>query len=199
MQSEWLAASYERFWRPIAFALSTGLGAPSAEDEARLALRLLADRKGPWLDLSCGPGTLTRHLVRAAKQRTVFGLDSSRAMLARARYAAPDAVLVRADAASLPFDDCVFGAIVNMAALDLYPDPSSVVAEAARVLAHGGRWVCSTFVTKAGVPRKSPVIPLSGVRTPSLEELAGWAAHAGLARFDTLPFRRYVIAWADKD
>src|SRR5882672_7910242 len=53
MQSEWLAGSYEKWWRPIVFALSTGLGAPSAEEEARLTLRLLADRGGPWLDLSC--------------------------------------------------------------------------------------------------------------------------------------------------
>jgi SAM-dependent methyltransferase len=199
MESEWLARSYASWWRPIAFALSTGFGAPSAEHEARLALGLLADREGPWLDLSCGPGTFTRALVDAAELRTVVGVDSSRAMLARARIGAPGAVLVRADAASLPLCDGVFGAVANLAALDLYPDPSSVVAEAARVLARGGRWVCSTFVTNRGAPSRQPFASISGSVTPTVEELEDWARRAGLARFDKVSFRRYVIAWADRE
>jgi hypothetical protein len=32
-----------------------------------------------------------------------------------------------------------------------------------------------------------------------VEELEDWARRAGLARFDKLSFRRYVIAWADKE
>ena len=79
-------------------------------------------------------------------------------MLERARLAAPRATLVRADAADLPFVDATFGAIANLAALDLYPDPSRVVAEAARVLAPGGRWVCSTFVRRAGTLAVAPVV-----------------------------------------
>jgi ubiquinone/menaquinone biosynthesis C-methylase UbiE len=199
MESEWLARSYESWWRPIAFALSTRFGAPSAEEEARLVLGLLAGREGPWLDLSCGPGTLTRALVNAAGLRTVVGVDSSRAMLARARIAAPGAVLVRADASSLPLYDGVFGAVANLAALDLYADPSSVVAEAARVLARGGRWVCSTFVANRAAPTRPPFGSVSGRVIPTVEELEAWARRAGLARFDKLAFRRYVIAWADKE
>jgi ubiquinone/menaquinone biosynthesis C-methylase UbiE len=163
-----------------------------------MVLARLAGTTGPWLDLSCGPGMLTRQLVAQSEGRRVVGVDLSRAMLERARTAAPSAVLVRADAASLPFGDGSFGAVVNLAALDLYPDAPRVIAESARVLARGGRWVGSTFIAK----RRGAFVPAlaaaAGVRTPMLDELAVWAAKAGLYRFAATPFGRYVLAWADK-
>ncbi len=197
MQSGWLARVYDGLWRPMLFGLSTGLGAPSAEQEAREVMGLIGEREGPWLDLSCGPGALLCHLVAAAGSRTVFGLDLSRAMLERARVAAPQATLVRADAEELPFEDGTFGAVVNLAALDLYPDPSRAIGEAARVLAPGGRWVCSTFVRRD--ISTSWLASTCGVRTPTLEELADWAERARLRRFGNRLFRGYAIAWADKD
>ena len=197
MQSRPLARVYERWWRPLLFGVSTGFGAPAAKREAREVLRLLDGCSGPWLDLSCGPGWLLREILSANRSHTVFGLDRSRAMLERARLAAPEATLVRADAAHLPFEDASFGAIANLAALDLYSDPARVVAEAARVLAPRGRWVCSTFVRRAGAPA-SRGSRATGVRTPAIEEVADWARCAGLDRFGHRPFRRYAIAWADK-
>jgi ubiquinone/menaquinone biosynthesis C-methylase UbiE len=202
MQSRWLARVYETWWRPLAFGLSTAFGAPRASEEARLVLDRLAGTDGPWLDLSCGPGSFTRELVAQADGRLVFGVDLSRAMLERAHVVAPDAVLVRADAATLPFADGALGAVVNLAALDLYPDPARVVAESARVLASGGRWICSTFVARdrshANARRSTALESLTGVRKPTLDWLAAAAERAGLYRFGNARFRRYVVAWADK-
>ena len=206
MQSRPVARVYEGLWRPILFGLSTAFGAPGAKEEAREVLQLIEGCADPWLDVSCGPGTLLREImtVNASRDGTspaslergrtleVFGLDRSRAMLERARLSAPLATLVRADAADLPFEDATFGAIANLAALDLYPDPARVVAEAARVLAPGGRWVCSTFLRRAGRDGGRPP------RTPSIDEVADWARCAGLVRFGRHLFRRYAIAWADK-
>lgn len=196
MQSRWLARVYESFWRPLAFGLTTRFTAPSAAREARLVVDRIAGCAGPWLDLSCGTGLVTRALVAHSPRRTVFGVDLSRAMLERARAAAPKAILVHADAAELPFHDGVFGAVVNVAALDLYLEPDRVLAEATRVLARGGRWVCSTFVSEDGPPRW--LARLSGTRAPTLAELASMAARAGLAGFDSQRFHRYVLAWADR-
>jgi SAM-dependent methyltransferase len=234
MQSRPVARVYEGLWRPILFGLSTAFSAPGAKEEAREVLQLIEGCADPWLDVSCGPGTLLREImtVNASRDGTspaspergrnldgtspaspergrsldgtspaspergrnlkVFGLDRSRAMLERARLSAPLATLVRADAADLPFEDATFGAIANLAALDLYPHPARVVAEAARVLAPGGRWVCSTFVRRAGRDGGRPP------RTPSIDEVADWARRAGLVRFGRHLFRRYAIAWADK-
>ena len=197
MQSRTVARVYDRLWRPLLFGLATRFGAPGATREAREVLQLIAGCNGPWLDLSCGPGALLREIVTASAPRTVFGLDRSRAMLERARLAAPEATLVRADAAELPFEDATFGAVANLAALDLYADPLRVIAEAARVLVPGGRWVCSTFVRPSGTPA-SRWASTTGVRTPAIEEVAEWARRAGLGRLGQRLFRRYAIAWADK-
>src|SRR5262249_48794845 len=73
MQSRWLARIYERWWRPVVFGLSTGFRMPSPDEEARLVLERLGSTPGPWLDLSCGPGMLTRRLVATGVH--VVGLD----------------------------------------------------------------------------------------------------------------------------
>jgi ubiquinone/menaquinone biosynthesis C-methylase UbiE len=198
MQSAWLAGIYDSWWRPAVFGLSTGLRMPSAEAETRLVLACLEHTQGPWLDVSCGPATLTRRLLAHADGRVVVGLDLSRAMLERARRRAPGALLVRADAAALPFADGAFGAVVNLAALDLYSDPAQVVAESARVLARGGRWVASTFVVRRRKALLQRFAGLTGVRTPTIDEIVAWVAGAGLGRLETAAFGRYVVAWADK-
>jgi ubiquinone/menaquinone biosynthesis C-methylase UbiE len=197
MQSRPLARVYETLWRPLLFGISTAFGAPGAKREAREVLRLLEGCGGPWLDLSCGSGWLLREIRAANRSAMVIGLDRSRGMLERARLAAPEAILVRADAADVPFEDATFGGIANLAALDLYPDPARVVAEASRVLAPGGRWVASTFVRRSGAPA-SLRSSTTGVRTPAIDEVADWVHRAGLVRFDRRLFRRYAIAWADK-
>lgn len=76
MQSTWLASLYERWWRPVLFAASTGLGAPGAAAEARRVLGLVASSPGPWLDVSCGPGTLLRRA--GAPGRELHGVDLAR-------------------------------------------------------------------------------------------------------------------------
>jgi ubiquinone/menaquinone biosynthesis C-methylase UbiE len=198
MQSRWLARVYGRWWRPAAFGVSTGLRMPREEDETRLVLAKLAGTQGPWLDLSCGPGTLTRALVARSDGRTVVGVDLSRAMLEHARVAAPGAVLVRADAASLPFADGAFGAVVNLAALDLYSDAARVITESARVLARGGRWIGSTLIADGNRPFLPALKGIAGVRTPTFDELVAWTTRASLHRLETERFGRYIVACSDK-
>jgi SAM-dependent methyltransferase len=55
------------------------------------------------LDVACGTGFLTRHLLGA-----VTGLDQSARMLELARERAPGATFVQADALDLPFEDGAF-------------------------------------------------------------------------------------------
>ncbi|HZU83052.1 MAG TPA: class I SAM-dependent methyltransferase [Polyangiaceae bacterium] len=201
MQSTWLARIYRSWWRPIAFGLSTAFGAPRSRDEARLVLALAGEAPGPWLDLSCGPGHLTRELVARAGGRDVVAVDLSRAMLAAARTMAPTALLVRADAAALPFEDGTFGAVINLAALDLYADMEAVLAECARVLAPGGRWIGSTFVAGRGRTerrRRAARMPAGGSRKPTEGQLASALQKAGLRAFGIERFRGYIVAWADK-
>ncbi|MDP5220236.1 class I SAM-dependent methyltransferase [Ruegeria sp. 2205SS24-7] len=68
----------------------------------------------------------------------VTGLDFSPAMLARARRRVPNASFVEGDAASLPFDDKSFDAVVCNVGFGHLPEPDTVLAEISRVLRPGG-------------------------------------------------------------
>ncbi len=131
----------------------------------------------------------------------MVAVDLSRAMLERASVNAPDAVRVRADAAALPFADGTFGAIVNLAAIDLYSDPERALAESVRVLARGGRWLASTFVApqrRRFALARDFWARAAGVRTPTEGAFRSLVASTGLQRLESVRFGSYLLAWADK-
>jgi ubiquinone/menaquinone biosynthesis C-methylase UbiE len=198
MRSVWLARIYEAWWRPITFALTTGFRMPRAEQEAALVLRRLEGTRGPWLDLSCGPGNITRRLVAQGAGRPVVAIDSSPAMLDRARINAPSATCILADAAEIPFPDGTFGAVVNLAALDLYSNLAAVIVESARVLMPGGRWIASSFVRSHDASSRPVWERFAGIRTPTEHEIASCVALARLVRMRCVRFGSYLVAWADK-
>jgi ubiquinone/menaquinone biosynthesis C-methylase UbiE len=101
------AAEYDDWYN------GTGLFAdrprPGWNEEMRELVRVVASLSpARVLDVACGTGYLTRHLLG-----TVFGLDQSPAMLRAARVQAPSARLVRGDALALPFPDRTFRRVVS--------------------------------------------------------------------------------------
>jgi len=95
------------------------------------------------LDLGCGEGRLSRDLARLGHH--VAAVDASPTMIAAARGAAPEIEAALADAASLPFADGAFDLVVAFMSLQDVDDLGGAVAEAARVLEHGGR-LCVAIV-----------------------------------------------------
>lgn len=82
---------------------------PGWDEELLAVVRVVASLSATRvLDVACGTGYLTRHLLG-----TVFGLDQSAAMLRAARAQAPSARLVRGDALALPFPDRTFRRVVS--------------------------------------------------------------------------------------
>ena len=69
MESELVARAYERFWRPAFVRVMAGKGADaltggfSGEFFIHKNSLNMDERDGPWLDLSCGPGSC--HLLAA--------------------------------------------------------------------------------------------------------------------------------------
>lgn len=92
------------------------------------------------LDLGCADGALLAVLA-AAGATALAGIDLSTAELelARRRPALAGADLRQGRAQQLPFADASFDAVVSHMALMLMHDADQVAAEAARVLAPGGR------------------------------------------------------------
>lgn len=91
------------------------------------------------LDIACGEGRLSRELARLGHR--VIGIDSSPSLLAAAHASDPDGEMLLADAAALPLDDGMADLAVASMALMTVNDVPAVVAEVARVLAPGGRFL----------------------------------------------------------
>ena len=95
---------------------------------------------GPGSVLEVGVGTALVGGELAARGHLVLGVDLSMPMLARARSRLPGRVLL-SDALALPVRDGAVGNVVFIAVLHLLDDLRLGLAEAARVLVHGGRLV----------------------------------------------------------
>lgn len=119
------------------------LGLPAADVEAALLRLLPAGRLGRILDIGTGTGRLLELL--APRVTAGLGVDASRAMLALARSRLAKTgfshLSVRqADMYRLPLLQG-FDVVVVQMVLHYAEDPAAVLAEAARVLAPGGRLV----------------------------------------------------------
>lgn len=106
----------------------------------RTALAGLLDETWTVGDLGCGTGQWSEVLAPFVRQ--VVAIDSSTAMLkaARARLCGYDNVEVRrGDLEALPIDDDGLDAATICLVLHHVPDPATVLRDAARALAPGGR------------------------------------------------------------
>ncbi len=90
------------------------------------------------LDVAAGPG----YVAAAAAQQGahVVGLDFSSEMVAKARELFPHLSFEEGDAQALPFPDETFEAVVMNFGLLHLGRPEQAIAEAYRVLRHGGRF-----------------------------------------------------------
>lgn len=97
---------------------------------------------GPLLDAACGTGRHAAYLAGIGRDR-VIGVDSSEAMLARARAKLPDVDLRRGELTALPLGDGEAMGAVCALALSHLPEIGAAIAELGRVLGPGGRLIVS--------------------------------------------------------
>jgi SAM-dependent methyltransferase len=115
----------------------------------KAALDLLGIRTGDAvIELGCGPGMGIRAALKlVGREGFVAGVDQSATAAHYAAHAAHSAVLrgravvMRAEAADLPFRDCMFDRAFAVNSFQFWPDPARALREIARVLAPGGRLV----------------------------------------------------------
>lgn len=187
-----LVSVYESVWRPLFTRLAGGTD-PGAETE-QLIEWLEPAPSATVLDLACGPGNTTRRLSAGIEGATVIGLDLSVPMLERAVGRTADGAPIgfaRVDAHALPVDDATVDVVHCAAALYLFDDPATVVAEMSRTLRPGGRLIGMSLVAPlqplgpVGRRAEQAFARLSGLRYFGAQELEHMCRAAGLQGFST--------------
>ncbi|GLI62397.1 hypothetical protein VaNZ11_005014 [Volvox africanus] len=147
--------AYERGWRQ-GFAWA---GFPGADKEYDIAMSYLlpAASAKVLVDMSCGSGLFSRRFARSGSFAGVIAADFSESMLQQTReYCLAEGgalngstpiMLLRADVGRLPFATGSVAAIHAGAAIHCWPNPQVALAEISRVLAPGGVFVASTFLS----------------------------------------------------
>lgn len=97
---------------------------------------------GPVLDAACGTGRHAAYLRKCGYEEVV-GVDSSDAMLSRARSKLPEVDFRLGELTALPLKDGEVTGAVCALALSHLPEIDAAIAELARVLQAGGRLVIS--------------------------------------------------------
>ncbi len=146
-----------------------------ADERSRPFRDLLAlVRRSPGMrvvDLGCGPGELTAEAHRALAARQTIGLDSSEAMLARARPLSGDGLsFERGDIAAFAGRD--FDLVISNAALHWLPDHDQLLPRLAAALASGGQ--IAVQVPDNHDHPSHRIAREVGEESPFREALGGW-------------------------
>lgn len=119
------------------------------------------------LEIGCGTGRTLRLAVD--RGATATGVDISAAMLAVAAARLPEADLRRADLQHLPFGPGEFDAVTAINAFQFAEDPRAAIAEAARVLAPGGRLAVGMFAEPERAQSTAIHLAMSALTPPERE------------------------------
>ena len=138
------------------------------------------------LDVGCGPGALTTHLVELLGPAAVTAVDPSEPFVEAARKRHPGVTVERASAEHLPFPDGAFDATLAQLVVHFMADPVAGLREMARVTRDDGMVAACVWDHVAGgqgplclywsaVRELDPTVPdesaLAGAREGHLAEL----------------------------
>lgn len=155
------------------------------------------------LDVGCGAGDIGERVVQATGAR-VTAVDNSDRMVALARERGLEGVV--ADVQALPFEDASFDCVFAAWLLYHVPDRRTALAECARVLRPGGRFVAGTLADEnlgdlwdllgASNERRLTFSSTNGLEQMAehFDDVEAREAHGVVVFPDSASMRRFVAA-----
>lgn len=135
------ASTYDRHWmQRIMFG-------PIQRSVLQLAVEQVS-RPGAILDVGCGTGRLLKSAETRFPDAKLVGIDAAIEMVKYAQTSNPTGTIQfqRAMAEELPFPNAYFDLVFSTMTFHHWPNQTRGVAEVARVLTSGGRWLLADFI-----------------------------------------------------
>ena len=118
----------------------------ACENLMEVLLAFFPRKYGRVLDVACGNGASTRHLLRYYRPQDIIGINTSIQQLERAREIAPNCTFLEMEATRLKFDAETFEAVICVEAAFHFETRRKFLEEVLRVLKPGGRIVLSDIL-----------------------------------------------------
>jgi len=142
------------YWKP-----ETTSAREACENLMERLLAFVPEKKGSILDVACGLGATTRHLLRYYAPGDVTAIDASEKNVETGRENAPGCSFFNMDATSLDFPDECFDTIISVEAALHFQTREKFLREALRVLKPGGHIVLSDVLHDRWTDVVSPLLP----------------------------------------
>lgn len=128
----------------------------AAQNLVERLLELIPDKRGSILDVACGKGGTTSHLLRYYPPEQIVGIDVSEKQLNSCSEKAPKCTFLPMDATDLHFEDDSFDNIICVEAAFHFDTRDDFLREAHRVLKPGGAISLSDILLTREAERRRP-------------------------------------------
>jgi SAM-dependent methyltransferase len=117
-------------------------------------LAMIPEKRGTLLDVACGKGATTKHIIRYYRPQDVIGIDISDKLMESCRQNAPGCRFMVMDATRLDFDDDTFDNVMCVDGAGLFDTREKFLQEAFCVLKPGGRLIMTDRLVSRDAVRK---------------------------------------------